>query len=197
MSYWHISSHVPFNKLFAGTGRGIQALSHVECAWKTFRRQLTVSFQRYSRFQILIRFNPMILLDFRSSLHGYVCVKQIKLRYYHGCCCCVSLLTMPDLSEPVDVYSEWIDACEAANTWPSLLLSCSRASCVKQPASYILQVGKTVIKSLHIRTTRHVPLMLACARLDICVDEAQDVRFSMYTISKCLYVHVRLRFWRR
>lgn len=27
----------------------------------------------------------------------------------------LSLNTLSDLSEPVDVYSDWIDACEAAN----------------------------------------------------------------------------------
>ncbi len=27
----------------------------------------------------------------------------------------LSLITPSDLSEPVDVYSDWIDACEAAN----------------------------------------------------------------------------------
>ena len=43
-----------------------------------------------------------------------------RIPYYYSCIYWVQCLL--DLSEPADVYSDWIDACEAANNWQDPLL---------------------------------------------------------------------------
>ncbi|GCB83163.1 hypothetical protein scyTo_0023982, partial [Scyliorhinus torazame] len=59
--------------------------------------------------------------DHLSNVKEHIQLAEFYLNDYKhdlcsfNCCCLFFNCCYSDLSEPVDVYSDWIDACEAAN----------------------------------------------------------------------------------